>query len=243
MKSRTNQQFLAALLCVLMAVPAVAQAAPAASKQASSAMTVTKLIQMVKMKMPEATILQSIRANKKTLKPTVDQLMALKEAGASDAIINELSGAESAPASDAAPAAAPAAAPPPAAMAATNVNYNTDFSSLGCSSAAPDKRKRVVAIEEFDYAAVKSAAQAVFGTDVDLGKGMRALLIKRMSDSGKFRLVERAKIKQVMGEQDFGASGRVKQGTQARIGRIIGADIILAGDITVFGRDDKHRQV
>jgi curli biogenesis system outer membrane secretion channel CsgG len=72
---------------------------------------------------------------------------------------------------------------------------------------------------------------------------MRALLIKRMSDSGKFRLVERAKIKQVMGEQDFGASGRVKQGTQARIGRIIGADIILAGDITVFGRDDKHRQV
>jgi curli biogenesis system outer membrane secretion channel CsgG len=243
MKSRTNQQFLAALLCLLMAVPAVAQAAPAASKQASSAMTVTKLIQMVKMKMPEATILQSIRANKKTLKPTVDQLMALKEAGASDAIINELSGAESAPASDAAPAAAPAAAPPPAAMAATNVNYNTDFSSLGCSSAAPDKRKRVVAIEEFDYAAVKSAAQAVFGTDVDLGKGMRALLIKRMSDSGKFRLVERAKIKQVMGEQDFGASGRVKQGTQARIGRIIGADIILAGDITVFGRDDKHRQV
>jgi curli biogenesis system outer membrane secretion channel CsgG len=72
---------------------------------------------------------------------------------------------------------------------------------------------------------------------------MRALLIKRMSDSGKFRLVERAKIKQVTGEQDFGASGRVKQGTQARIGRIVGADIILAGDITVFGRDDKHRQV
>ena len=240
MRSSTNQQFLAALLCVLMAIPAVAQAP--ASK--APAMTVAKIIQMVKMKMPEATILQSIKANKKSLKPTVDDLMNLKEAGASDAIINEISGAESAPA----PAAAPGGggvpsreAPPP--PAAVNVNYNTDFSTLGCSSAAPDKRKRVVAIEEFDYAAVKSAAQALFGTDVDLGKGMRALLIKRMSDSGKFRLVERAKIKQVMGEQDFGASGRVKQGTQARIGRIIGADIILAGDITVFGRDDKHRQV
>jgi curli biogenesis system outer membrane secretion channel CsgG len=231
---------LAALLCVLMSIPAVAQAP--ASK--APAMTVAKIIQMVKMKMPEATILQSIKANKKSLKPTVDDLMNLKEAGASDAIINEISGAESAPA----PAAAPGGggvpsreAPPP--PAAVNVNYNTDFSTLGCSSAAPDKRKRVVAIEEFDYAAVKSAAQALFGTDVDLGKGMRALLIKRMADSGKFRLVERAKIKQVMGEQDFGASGRVKQGTQARIGRIIGADIILAGDITVFGRDDKHRQV
>jgi curli biogenesis system outer membrane secretion channel CsgG len=244
MKSHTNQQFLAALLCVLMAIPAVAQA-PAS--KAAPAMTVAKIIQMVKMKMPEATILQSIKANKKSLKPTVDDLMNLKEAGASDAIINEISGAESAPA--AAPAAnpmprsAPDGAAPPSAAPVMNVNYNTDFSTLGCASTAPEKRKRVVAIEEFDYAAVKSAAQAVFGTDVDLGKGMRALLIKRMSDSGKFRLVERAKIKQVMGEQDFGASGRVKQGTQARIGRIIGADIILAGDITVFGRDDKHKQV
>ena len=34
-----------------------------------------------------------------------------------------------------------------------------------------------------------------------------------------------------MGEQDFGASGRVKQGTQARIGKILGADIILAGAV------------
>ncbi len=237
MKSFTNQQFLAAVLCVLLAIPAVAQTAQ--SKQASG-MTVAKLVQMVKMKMPEATILQSIRANRKTLKPSVDDLMKLKEAGASDAIINELSGAESSPA----PAAAAAPAPVlTKAAAPVNVNYNTDLSTLACSSAVAEKRKRVVAIEEFDYAAVKSASQAVFGTDVDLGKGMRALLIKRLSDSGKFRLVERAKIKQVTGEQDFGASGRVKQGTQARIGRIVGADIILAGDITVFGRDDKHRQV
>jgi len=256
MKSFTNQQLLAALLCLPLAIPAVGQAAPAASKQAAPALTVAKVIQMVKAKIPEASILQKIHENKKKLKATVDELISLKEGGASDAIINELSGAESS-APEAAPAAAaavparsaPAAAAPvparsaPAVAASVNVNYNTDLSTLACSSAVAEKRKRVVAIEEFDYAAVKSASQAVFGTDVDLGKGMRALLIKRMSDTGKFRLVERAKIKQVTGEQDFGASGRVKQGTQARIGRIIGADIILAGDITVFGRDDKHKQV
>ncbi len=246
MKVSAKQQFLAALMCVQLAIPAVSQTAQSKSggsaKQAAPAMTVDKLVQMVKMKMPEATILQSVRANKKTLKPSVDDLIKLKEAGASDAIINELSGAATAPmdaSAGAPPAASPAAVKP---SAPATASYNTDLAGIACN-VAPEVRKRVVAIEEFDYSAVKTATAAVFGTQVDIGKGMRALLIKRLSEAGKFRLVERAKIQKVMGEQDFGASGRVKQGTQARIGKILGADIILAGDITVFGRDDKKKSV
>jgi curli biogenesis system outer membrane secretion channel CsgG len=235
-----KQQLVALLLCALLVVPAGAQApAPAkqtpAKKTAAPAMTVDKLIQMVKMKMPEATVLQAVRDNKKSLKPSIDQLMALKEAGASDAIINELSGAAEAPAS--APAAKPAAAAAPAAAP-----YNTDLSTIACE-ATPEARKRIIAVEEFDYATVKTATQAVFGTQVDIGKGMRALIVKRLTEQGKYRVVERAKVQKVLAEQDFGATNRVKQGSQARIGRILGADIILAGDITVFGRDDKKKQV
>src|SRR5258707_10232054 len=150
-------------------------------------MTVDKLVQMVKMKMPEATILQSVRANKKSLKPSLDDLMKLKEAGASDAIINELSGAES---------SAPAASSSPAAATPTPIvaAYNTDLSTVACQ-AATEVRKRVVAIEEFDYSAVKTSTQAVFGTQVDIGKGMRALLIKSLSDAGKYKQVQPAKIK------------------------------------------------
>ena len=245
MKSFSNRQFLATLMCALLTMPAFAQTAQsksAASAKQGSAMTVDKLVQMVKMKMPEATILQAVRANKKSLKPSVDDLMKLKEAGASDAIINELSGAAEAPAATGTAAPAAAAATATKASAPSAASYNTDLSTIACETAT-DVRKRVVAIEEFDYSAVKSASQAVFGTSVDLGKGMRALLIKRLSDAAKFRLVERAKVGNVLAEQNFGASGRVKQGTQARIGRIVGADIILAGDITVFGRDDKKKSV
>lgn len=222
------------------AVPAAKPAVPAAATKAP-AFSIDKLVQMVKMKMPEATILQAVRANKKVLKPTVDDLMRLKEAGASDAIINELSGVGG----DAAPAAAATAAvvaKTAAPAAPAPAPYNTDLSTVACQ-AAPEVRKRVVAVEEFDYAAVKNVSQAVFGTQVDIGKGMRALIVKRLSEQGKFRLVERAKVNKIMGEQDFGASNRVKQGTQARVGRILGADIILAGDITVFGRDDKKKGV
>ena len=44
-----------------------------------------------------------------------------------------------------------------------------------------------------------------------------------------------------MKEQDFGASGRVKKGTQARIGQIRGADFTMMGDIVAFGRDDRRK--
>lgn len=103
--------------------------------------------------------------------------------------------------------------------------------------------KRSVAVDEFDYSAVLTAAQAIFGTQVNLGQGIRALLVRRVAQDGKFTIVERAKVNTLIKEQDFGASGRVKKGTQARIGQIRGADYTLMGDIVVFGRDDRSRSV
>jgi curli biogenesis system outer membrane secretion channel CsgG len=102
---------------------------------------------------------------------------------------------------------------------------------------------RRAAIDEFDWATVKTTVQAVFGTNVDVGKGIRALLTKRVQEAGKFRVVERARVDTVLKEQDFGASNRVKQGTNARIGQVVGADIYLLGDITVFGRDDHDKRL
>ncbi len=59
----------------------------------------------------------------------------------------------------------------------------------------------------------------------------------------KVVVVERAKIDQLMSEQDRNAGNRVKQGSGARVGRISGADAVLAGDIVIFGRDDKKTNV
>ena len=44
-------------------------------------------------------------------------------------------------------------------------------------------------------------------------------------------------------EQDRNVGNRVKQGSGARVGRISGADALLAGDIVIFGRDDKKKTV
>jgi curli biogenesis system outer membrane secretion channel CsgG len=90
---------------------------------------------------------------------------------------------------------------------------------------------------------VRSAVAAIFGTQVDIGKGILALLTKRLAEEGKYRIVERKNIQKVLSEQDFGASNRVKQGTQAKIGRVQGADAILMGTITVFGQDTRKQGV
>jgi len=100
-----------------------------------------------------------------------------------------------------------------------------------------------MALDDFGWGTVKSTAQAVFGTNVDVGKGIRALLTNRLQAAAKIRLVERAGLKKIMAEQDFDASNRVKKGTGAKIGNILGADAYLLGDIVVFGRDDRSKQV
>jgi len=90
---------------------------------------------------------------------------------------------------------------------------------------------------------VKNSVQAVFNTQADIGKGIRAMLVKRVADANKLVVVERAKVNELMSEQDRNASNRVKQGSGARVGRISGADAVLAGDIVTFGRDDKKTNI
>jgi curli biogenesis system outer membrane secretion channel CsgG len=112
---------------------------------------------------------------------------------------------------------------------------------LACAALAPAQTKKAMSIENFDYSTVMTAVQAVFGTQMDIGQGIQAMLTKRIAEGGKFTVVERRKVGNIMKEQDFSASNRVKQGTGARVGQIRGADLTLMGDIVVFGRDDRKK--
>ena len=42
-------------------------------------------------------------------------------------------------------------------------------------------KKRVI-VDEFDYSAVMTSVQAVFGTQQNIGKGIRAMLVKRIAE-------------------------------------------------------------
>ncbi len=119
---------------------------------------------------------------------------------------------------------------------------NLVFGLLAIVAILPAQQtKPSIAVDAFDYSTVMTQVQAVFGTQVNIGAGIRALMVKRIVDNGKLTVVERAKIDNLLKEQDFGASGRVKQGTQAKIGEVRGAQLALMGDIVTFGRDDQKK--
>ena len=109
------------------------------------------------------------------------------------------------------------------------------------AQAAPAKHR--IAVLDFNYATVMSTSQAVFGTQVDIGKGISDMLIDRLVNDGTFRVIERNQIDKILNEQNFSNSNRADPSTAAKIGHILGVDAVIVGDITQFGRDDQSRNI
>jgi len=130
--------------------------------------------------------------------------------------------AQQKPAPAAVPASAPAAAP---------------------AVAPPQGPKKRVAVMSFDYGTVMSSVQAVFGTNQDVGRGISDLLVMKLVNDGKYSVIERAALEKVLGEQNFSNSNRADSSTAAKIGKVLGVDVIIIGSITQFGRDDKKTTV
>lgn len=167
---------------------------------------VDQVIQLTKSGLSEDLVLRAIARDKLHGDLGTSDMLTLKKAGVSDRVINAMMEA---------PAAADAA---PAATAASALSDATTPSPVPPpppppppSAADPRASLRRAAIDEFDWTTVTTAVQVIFGTNVDIGKGIRALLTKRLQEAGRIRLVERAKVDTVMKEQDFGASSRVKE--------------------------------
>jgi len=201
--------------------PAAApQPATAAPKPAATTSPVDSIIESVKAGLSESLIIRTLQRDNKPINLTPADLVKLKNAGVSENLIGVMLDPSSVPAQ----ATATAPAPPP-------------------TAAQVKGQKMRVIVDEFDYSTVKTQVQAVFNTQEDIGKGIRAMLVKRLADANNLVVVERAKMDTLIKEQNFSASDRVKQGSGARVGRISGADALLSGDIIVFGRDDEKRGV
>lgn len=66
--------------------------------------------------------------------------------------------------------------------------------------------------------------------------GLQQMLITEFAQNSQLRVVERGRIKDLLSEQDLGASGRVDPNTAARIGKIVGARyVVLGGFIDFYG--------
>ncbi len=108
--------------------------------------------------------------------------------------------------------------------------------------AAPARRKRV-AVFDFEYGTVRSGVAALFGTDVDVGKGICDLIVKRLVQDGTYSVIERKALDKILAEQNFSTSDRANPASAAKIGKILGLDAIIIGSITQFGGENKNTKV
>ncbi|MDH5650120.1 MAG: CsgG/HfaB family protein [Gammaproteobacteria bacterium] len=86
--------------------------------------------------------------------------------------------------------------------------------------------KKRIAVKAFDFKAARGHGK--------VGEGMSAMLADALFNSGRFIVLEREHVKDVIEEQDFGASGRVKKETAAAIGEIEGAELLIRGSVIQF---------
>jgi curli biogenesis system outer membrane secretion channel CsgG len=115
------------------------------------------------------------------------------------------------------------------------------LAALAQTPATP--RKKRVAIMDFDYATVHSGVSALFGQDVDVGKGISDLLVKYLVKDGTYSVIERKALDKILAEQNFSNSDRANPASAAKIGKMLGIDAMIVGSITQFGNETKNTNI
>jgi curli biogenesis system outer membrane secretion channel CsgG len=67
-----------------------------------------------------------------------------------------------------------------------------------------------------------------------IGDGMADMLATALFHTNRYIVLERQTLSDVLREQDLGAAGRIKMGTEAPIGEIEGAELLITGAVTEF---------
>ena len=75
---------------------------------------------------------------------------------------------------------------PVAARAQSSAPAAQPTASAPSGSAPAQGRKKRVAVFDFDYATVRTSTAALFGTDIDVGKGIADLLVKNLVTDGTY---------------------------------------------------------
>jgi curli biogenesis system outer membrane secretion channel CsgG len=115
--------------------------------------------------------------------------------------------------------------------------------SAAGTNPAPGGRKKRVAIMDFDYGTVHSGIAAIFGQDIDVGKGITDLLVKYLVKDGTYSVIERKALDKILAEQNFSNSDRANPASAAKIGKLLGVDALIIGSITQFGNETKNTNI
>lgn len=114
---------------------------------------------------------------------------------------------------------------------------------LGVSCLVAEPQKKRVAVLDFEYGLVRKQAAAIFGTEVDVGRGMRDLILKQLTQDGTYTVVDLKSLDKMLTQQGLTPGDRTSAPAAVRMGRILGVDAVVMGSVTQFGGERKERNL
>jgi len=110
---------------------------------------------------------------------------------------------------------------------ATVVRPDSKAQTIDEVRAAPvDGPQHRVAVSAFEFRAGQGSRQ--------IGDGMTDMLTDALVNTGRFIVLERERLSEVMAEQDLADTGRFAKETVAEKGELEGAELLVRGSITMF---------
>jgi curli biogenesis system outer membrane secretion channel CsgG len=104
---------------------------------------------------------------------------------------------------------------------------------IAASPGAAQKKK--VAVLRFDDSHVQQSVASMSGSNQDIGTGIADLLIQQLVEGGKYSVVERSALEKAGAEQNLSQGQLTDPDAAAKIGRMLGVDIIIIGTVSQFG--------
>jgi len=104
---------------------------------------------------------------------------------------------------------------------------------MGCvflllpGSASAEFKKTKIAVLDFQQQGARNA-------DNDMGKIVAEWLVTALVKEGRFDVIERRLLSKVLEEQQIGASGVVDADSASRLGKVLGAKVVITGSVLQF---------
>lgn len=97
------------------------------------------------------------------------------------------------------------------------------------------QRKKQMAVLSFDFSTVDiGIADRAYGGKQNLAVRISDKLITSLLGLGSCQVIERTQLEKILYEQNLGVSGRIDASTAAKVGRVLGVDSLIVGNVSVF---------
>jgi curli biogenesis system outer membrane secretion channel CsgG len=88
--------------------------------------------------------------------------------------------------------------------------------------------KKRIAVSKFE-----NKVRGVYGSR-NLGEGFAEMLTTELMKTGRFIVIERQALQDIVSEQELGQTGLVRKETAAKVGQVLGAQILVRGVVSEF---------